>query len=78
VFRKAEEIGFLKKIEVEEIGYIRDNKLTTENGGTSIRVRGGGPGGNTDLEKMGTKTTSDYNSYEFQQSLFSKQKYKNP
>jgi hypothetical protein len=68
VFRKAEEIGFLKKIEVEEIGYIRDNKLTTENGGTSIRVRGGGPGGNTDLQKMGTKTTSDYNSYEFQQS----------
>jgi hypothetical protein len=24
VFRKAEEIGFLKKIEVEEIGYIKN------------------------------------------------------
>jgi hypothetical protein len=47
VFRKAEEIGFLKQIEVKKIGYIRDDKLTTENGGTSIRVRRGGPGGNT-------------------------------
>ena len=33
VFRKAEEIGFLKKIEVQEIGHIKDEKLTTENGG---------------------------------------------
>jgi len=45
VFRKAEEIGFLKTIYVNEAYYIRDDKLTTENGGTSIRVRGGGPGG---------------------------------
>jgi hypothetical protein len=47
VFRKAEEIGFLKQIKVKKIGYISDDKLTTENGGTSIRVRRGGPGGNT-------------------------------
>ena len=45
VFRKAEEIGFLKTIYVNKTYYIRDDKFTTENGGTSIRVRGGGPGG---------------------------------
>ena len=45
VFRKAEEIGFLKTIYVNETYYIRDDKFTTVNGGTSIRVRGGGPGG---------------------------------
>ena len=40
VFRKAEEIGFLKSIYVNETDYIRNDKFTTENGGTSIRVRG--------------------------------------
>jgi hypothetical protein len=45
VFRKAEEIGFLKTIYVNETYYIRDDKFTTVNGGTSIRIRGGGPGG---------------------------------
>ena len=40
VFRKAEEIGFLKSIYVNETYYIKDDKFTTENGGTSIRVRG--------------------------------------
>jgi hypothetical protein len=45
VFRRAEEIGFLKTIDVNEACYIKDDKFTTENGGMSIRVRGGGPGG---------------------------------
>ena len=39
VLRKAEEIGFLNSIYVNETYYINDNKFTTENGGTSIRVR---------------------------------------
>ena len=45
MFRKAEEIGFLKRIYVN-ISYIKDDKFTTNNGRTSIRVRGRGPGGN--------------------------------
>ena len=45
VFRKAEEIGFLKTIYVNKAYYIKDDKFTTENGGTSIRVRGRSPGG---------------------------------
>ena len=44
MFRKAEEIGFLKSIYVNETDYIKNDKFTTENGGTSIRVRGS-PGG---------------------------------
>ena len=44
VFRKAEEIGFLKSIYVIETYYIKDAKFTSENGGTLIRVRGS-PGG---------------------------------
>ena len=66
VFRKAEEIGFLKQIEVKKIGYIRDDKLTTENGGTSIRVRRGGPGGITwrtwKRKRTPTTTHGNYNS----------------
>lgn len=45
VFRKAEEIGFLETIDVSVSSYLNGNKFTTENGGTSIRVRGGTPGG---------------------------------
>ena len=45
MFRKAEEIGFLKTIYVNKAYYIKDDKFTTENGGTSIRVRGRSPGG---------------------------------
>ena len=45
VFRRAEEIGFLKSIYVNETYYIKDDKFTTKNGGTSIRIRGRGPGG---------------------------------
>ncbi|XP_071181122.1 rac guanine nucleotide exchange factor JJ-like [Mytilus edulis] len=45
VFRKAEEIGFLETIDVTVSSYLNGNKFTTENGGTSIRVRGGTPGG---------------------------------
>jgi hypothetical protein len=41
----AEEIGFLKTIYVNKTYSIKDDKFTTENGGTSIRVRGGSPGG---------------------------------
>ncbi|XP_063416908.1 myb-like protein AA [Mytilus trossulus] len=46
VFRKAEELGFLETIDVNETYYLNENKFTTENGGESIRVRGGTPGGN--------------------------------
>ncbi|VDI19866.1 Hypothetical predicted protein [Mytilus galloprovincialis] len=45
VFRKAEEIGFLETIDVTVSSYLNGNKFTTENGGTSIRVRGRTPGG---------------------------------
>ena len=45
VFRKAEELGFLETIDVNETYYLNENKFTTENGGESIRVRGRTPGG---------------------------------
>ncbi|XP_052075259.1 uncharacterized protein LOC127712697 [Mytilus californianus] len=45
VFRKAQEIGFLETINVNQSYYLNEDKFTTENGGTSIRVRGGTPGG---------------------------------
>ncbi|VDI19865.1 Hypothetical predicted protein [Mytilus galloprovincialis] len=45
VFRKAEELGFLKTIDVNETYYFNENKFTTKNDGTSIRVRGRTPGG---------------------------------
>ena len=65
VFRKAEEIGFLKSIYVNEAYYIRDNKFTTENGGTSIRVRGS-PGGSLwrtwKPKRTPTTTHGNYNS----------------
>jgi hypothetical protein len=64
VFRKAEEIGFLKSIYVNETYYIRDNKFTTENGGTSIRVRGS-PGGSLwrawKRKRTPTTTHGNYN-----------------
>ena len=64
VFRKAEEIGFLKSIYVNETYYIRDDKFTTENGGTSIRVRGS-PGGSVwrtwKRKRTPTTTHGNYN-----------------
>ncbi|XP_063397459.1 uncharacterized protein LOC134681749 [Mytilus trossulus] len=45
VFRKAEDLGFLETIYVNEAYYLNENKFTTENGGESIRVRGRTPGG---------------------------------
>ncbi|VDI80992.1 Hypothetical predicted protein [Mytilus galloprovincialis] len=51
VFRKAEELGFLDYIEFNQVTprqLNRNNKLTTYNGGKSIRIRSGGdPGGIT-------------------------------
>ena len=67
VFRKAEEIGFLKTIYVNKTYSIKDDKFTTENGGTSIRVRGGSPGGSLwrtwkPKRPSTTKTHVNYNS----------------
>ena len=67
VFRKAEEIGFLKTIYVNKTYSIKDDKFTTENGGTSIRVRGGSPGGSLwrtwkPKRLSTTKTHVNYNS----------------
>ena len=66
VFRRAEEIGFLKTIDVNEACYIKDDKFTTENGGMSIRVRGGGPGGSLwrtwEPKRTPTTTHVRYNS----------------
>ena len=67
VFRKAEEIGFLKTIYVNKAYYIKDDKFTTENGGTSIRVRGRSPGGSLwrtwkPKRPSTTKTHVSYNS----------------
>ena len=67
VFRKAEEIGFLKTIYVNKIYYIKDDKFTAENGGPSIRVRGGSPGGSLwrtwkPKRLSTTKTHVNYNS----------------
>ena len=65
VFRKAVEIGFLKSIYVNETYYIRNDKFTTENGGTSIRVRGS-PGGSLwrtwKRKRTPTTTHGNYNS----------------
>ena len=65
VFRTAEEIGFLKSIDVIETYYIKDDKFTTENGGTTIRVRGS-PGGSLwrtwKPKRTPTTTHGNYNS----------------
>jgi len=45
VYKKAEELGSLEKIDVIRTSSFNRNKFTTKNGGTSIRVRGD-PGGN--------------------------------
>lgn len=58
VFRKAEEIGFLDTIEVYQNNSIKEEKLTTYNGGTSIRVRGN-PGGRV-WRKWKPKSSSSY------------------
>ena len=65
VFRKAEEIGFLKSIYVNETYYIRNDKFTTENGGTSIRVRGSPEGSlwrTWKRKRTPTTTHGNYNS----------------
>ena len=66
LFRKAEEIVFLKLIYVNETYYIKDDKFTSENGGTSIRVRGRGPGGSLwrtwKPKRTPTTTHVNYNS----------------
>ena len=65
VFRKAEEIGFLKSIYVIETNYIKYDKFTTKNDGTSIRVRGS-PGGSLwrtwKPKRTPTTTHGNYNS----------------
>ena len=65
VFRKAEEIGFLKRIYVN-ISYIKEDKFTTKNGGTSIRVRGRCPGGSLwrIWEPARPPTTTNHVSYD--------------
>ncbi|CAC5381158.1 unnamed protein product [Mytilus coruscus] len=68
VFRKAEELGFVNAIEVNQVTqrHVRRAKFTTNNGGISIRIRGSGdPGGtiwrtwkpNT-LQEVNEKTVS--------------------
>ena len=61
VFRMAEDLGFLDDIEFKQVTprqLYRNNKLTSKNGGNSIRIRGGGPGG---------KTWRTWKSYTFQE-----------
>jgi hypothetical protein len=72
VFRKAEEIGFLKTIYVDKTNSIKDDKFTTKDGGTSIRVRGGSPGGSLwrrwkPKRPSTTKTHVSYNSNRVEQ-----------
>jgi hypothetical protein len=65
VFTLAEEIGFLKSIYVIETYYIKDAKFTTENGGTSIRVRGSQEGSlwrTWKRKRTPTTTHGNYNS----------------
>lgn len=72
VFRKAEEIGFLKTIEVRQTSYINPAKFTTLNDGTSIRVRGN-PGGSiwrTWRPKSSTKSVSNINAYYTNKPVF--------
>ena len=61
LFRKLEELGRCRKIPVEEIDEIPDSKMTTENGGVDIMVRGS-PGGQwiKELEDSDTSSSSDY------------------
>ncbi|VDI31916.1 Hypothetical predicted protein [Mytilus galloprovincialis] len=88
VFRKAEELGFLDYIEFNHVTprQLNRSKITTRNGGISIRIRGGGPGGKTwrtwkpyDFQEVNKNTVreSPLSAHEsttnvFQDSLYSK------
>ncbi|XP_053385949.1 uncharacterized protein LOC128550626 [Mercenaria mercenaria] len=60
VFRHLYRLGKCGEIPVIETGDIPSQKMTTDNGGTSISVRGaGGPGGTWYLKPNGTGSNPD-------------------
>ncbi|WAR00535.1 hypothetical protein MAR_024907 [Mya arenaria] len=60
VFRELERLGKLDEIAVVQVYSIHDKKLTTINGGVSVKVRGTGPGGIWHNRLASTASLSTY------------------